>query len=135
MNIFLINHNKGKIVFKINGKTVKDSNGKVIYAKVVNGTATIENYEIPYDWSKNGTTIQAIYSGSTEVAKISSQKQNITITPKELTLITEDKTAAAGSTITLTATFNDNSLNTGKVVFKVNGKTVKDTIGKVIYAL
>jgi hypothetical protein len=65
---------------------------------------------------------------------MSSQKQNITITPKELTITTEDKTATTNSTINLTATFNYNSVNTGKVVFKVNGKTVKDTNGKVVYA-
>ena len=126
--------NKGKISFKVNGKTLKDSNGKVIYAKVVNGTATIENYEIPDDWGKNGITIQAVYSGSTELTKMSSQKQNITITPKELTITTEDKTATTNSTINLTATFNYNSVNTGKVVFKANGKTVKDANGKVVYA-
>ena len=35
--------NKRKVTFKVNGKTLKDANGKVIYAKVINGTATIEN--------------------------------------------------------------------------------------------
>ncbi len=33
-------------MFKVNGKTVKDSNGKVIYAKVVNGQVSV-NYTIP----------------------------------------------------------------------------------------
>ena len=33
-------------MFKVNGKTVRDSNGKVIYAKVVNGTVSVE-YTIP----------------------------------------------------------------------------------------
>lgn len=40
--------NVGKGVFKVNGKTVKDANGKVIYAKVVNGTVSVE-----YTLSKN----------------------------------------------------------------------------------
>ncbi|MDO5826557.1 MAG: hypothetical protein Q4Q22_09255, partial [Methanosphaera sp.] len=66
--------NKGKISFKANGKTLKDANGKVIYAKVVNGTATIENYIVPDDWTKEGTTIQAIYSGSNQFEKITSEK-------------------------------------------------------------
>ena len=34
--------NKGNVVFKVNGKTVEDSNGKVIYAKVTGGIASIE---------------------------------------------------------------------------------------------
>ena len=38
--------NVGKVVFKVNGKTVKDENGKVVYAKVVNGTVSVE-YTLP----------------------------------------------------------------------------------------
>ena len=127
------NISKGKISFKVNGKTLKDVNGKVIYAKVINGTATIENYPIPESW-KEGSTIQAIYSGSTDLEKMSSEKTEITITATEPTITTEDITAQTGATITLKATINtDATINTGKVVFKINGKTLKDTNGKVIY--
>ncbi len=125
--------NKGKISFKVNGKTLKDANGKVIYAKVVNGTAIIENYQIPDTWT-NKTVIQAIYSGSNQLEKMSSEKTKITVTSKELTLTTSDVTATAGSTITLTATLSDNTINNGKIVFKVNGKSIKDVNGNVIYA-
>ena len=130
------NINRGKITFKVNGKTLKDVNGKVIYAKVVNGTATIENYEVPSEWAKDGTTIQAVYSGSTECEKLTSEKPNITIIAEEPTLTTEDITANTGNKITLKATITDNNkvINTGKIVFKINGKTVKDENGKVIYA-
>ena len=126
--------NKGKVVFKVNGKTLKDANGKVIYVKVINGTATIENYEVPQDWAKDGTTIQAVYSGSTQCEKLTSEKTNIIVTPKELTLTTTVTPATSGQTTTLTATLSDNTINTGKIVFKINGKTVKDANGKVIYA-
>ncbi|MDO5825918.1 MAG: hypothetical protein Q4Q22_06020, partial [Methanosphaera sp.] len=126
--------NSGKVTFKVNGKTLKDTNGKVIYAKVVGGVATIENYIVPADWTKNGTTIEAVYTGSTQYDKLTSEKTEITVTPKELTLTTENVTTTSGNTTTLTATFNDNTINTGKVIFKVNGKTLKDTNGKVIYA-
>ena len=126
---------KGKVTFKVNGKTLKDANGKVIYAKVVNGTATIENYVVPEDWAKEGTTIQAVYSGSTQCAKLTSEKTNITVTPEETTLtITPLDSVTPGQTTTLTATLSDNTINTGKIVFKINGKTVKDANGKVIYA-
>lgn len=129
------NITKGKITFKVNGKTLKDTNGKVIYAKIVNGTATIEDYEVPESWAKEGTTIQAVYSGSNDLEKMTSDKTEITITPTEPTITTENITASAGDTITLTATINTGTtLNTGKVVFKINGKTVKDANGKVIYA-
>ena len=132
----ITNINKGKVTFKVNGKTLKDASGKVIYAKVVNGTATIENYEVPSDWSKDGTTIQAVYSGSTQCDKLTSEKTNITLIADEPTLTTEDVTATAGNKITLKATITDNNkvINTGKIVFKINGKTVKDENGKAIYA-
>jgi hypothetical protein len=128
------NITKGKITFKVNGKTLKDENGKVIYAKVVNGTTTIENYIVPEDWAKEGTVIQAVYSGSIQCAKLTSEKTNITVTTEELTLTTTATQAAPGQTTTLTATLSDNTINTGKIVFKINGKTVKDANGKVIYA-
>jgi len=41
------NLQNGKVVFKIDGKTVKDSEGKVIYADIINGEVSIE-----YDTSK-----------------------------------------------------------------------------------
>jgi len=132
----LTNITTGKITFKVNGKTLKDENGKVIYAKVVNGVATIENYLVPTDWAKEGTTIQAIYSGSTQCEKLTSEKTNITVEKAAPTLTTETVTGSAGSTVQLKATITDGDkvINSGKVVFKINGKTVKDTNGKVIYA-
>jgi len=130
------NVSAGKVTFKVNGKTLKDTNGKVIYAKVINGTATIENYVVPEDWAKAGTTIQAVYSGSSQCEKLTSEKTNITVTKAVPTLTTEDVTATVGGKITLKATITDNDkiINTGKIVFKINGKTVKDENGKVIYA-
>jgi len=130
------NITKGKVTFKVDGKTLKDTNGKVIYAKIINGTATIENYTVPDTW-KEGSTIQAIYSGSTQCDKLNSEKTEITIN-KEAPTFTIDpvEPATIGDTITLKATITDNNkvINTGKVVFKINGKTVKDANGKVIYA-
>ena len=128
--------NKGKVTFKVDGKTLKDTNGKVIYAKIVNGQATIENYNVPDTW-KEGSTIQAVYSGSTQCEKLTSEKTEITINKQAPTLTIDPvEPATVGSTITLKATITDNNkeINTGKVVFKINGKTVKDANGKVIYA-
>ena len=135
-NQTITNLTAGKVVFKVNGKTLKDANGKVIYAKVVNGTATIENYVVPSSWTKENTTITATYSGSTQCDKLSSQETQITINKSAPAITTSDITATKTSTITLTANITDANkvINTGKVVFKINGKTVKDANGKVIYA-
>jgi len=126
----------GKAVFKVNGKTLKDANGKVIYAKLINGVATIEDYEIPNSWNKEGLTITAVYSGSSKCEALRSQETNITTTTTTPQLTAENTTATTGSTIQLKAkiTAGDNPITNGKVVFKVNGKTVKDNNGKVIYA-
>ena len=67
--------------------------------------------------------------------KMSSEKTVITIVSREPTITIEDVTATVGGTVTLTATINtDAVVNNGKVVFKINGKLVKDANAKVIYA-
>ena len=124
----------GKIVFKINGKTLKDSNGKVIYAKVTDGIASIE-YTIPDSYANKNLTLQVVYSGTNKYDSARYQ-DDISITKQQPSINTEDITSTQTSTITLKANITDGSkvINTGKVVFKINGKTVKDSNGKVIYA-
>ena len=51
--------NTGKVVLKINGKTVKDANGKLIYAKVTNNQADIA-YTIPTSYKAKNYTLTAI---------------------------------------------------------------------------
>ncbi|AWX32180.1 Ig-like domain-containing protein [Methanosphaera sp. BMS] len=117
------------------GMTWGDASGKVIYVKVVNGTATIENYVVPTEWTRNDTTIQAIYTGSAQCSKLTSEKTQPVISPMAPSITTNDITATAGEQITFTANINDGDkqINTGKVLFKINGKTIKDASGKVLY--
>lgn len=128
------NVNKGKITFKVNGKTLKDSKGKVIYANVLNGTASINNYTITESWNIPNATIQALYSGSSDCDKITSEKVSINIFSNNPSIAGYDVRTTVGSTVTLTARVNAPLPVSGKVVFKINGKTVKDAKGKVIYA-
>jgi len=90
---------------------------------------------VPESWDKDNLTIEAVYSGSIQCDALRSDKQIITIT-KEPVFTTEDITTTINGTIILKATITDNDkvINTGKVIFKINGKTVKDTNDKVIYA-
>ena len=55
-----VNAQDGKVVFKVNGKTVKDANGKVIYAKVVNGIASVE-YTVPNNFKFQTYNVTAAY--------------------------------------------------------------------------
>ncbi len=126
----------GKVVFKVNGKTLKDENAKVIYIKVDNGQAILSHTFTSDDIDRN-TTVSASYSGSTSFASSSSQKVNLTLSDEHNILITlDDVNASAGQSVTLTANIKDNNenINGGKVIFKVNGKTIKDDQAKVIYA-
>ena len=130
--------NEGKIIFKINGKTLKDTNGKVIYVKISNGIATLE-YDMPINLIGQNITLTATYSGSSnynqESLSITTNITQDTYTSPTLiiTPITDD--IQLGSTITLKAkiTLGDKAISTGKILFKIDGKTLKDTNGKVIY--
>ncbi|MBE6487877.1 MAG: hypothetical protein E7Z86_04120 [Methanosphaera stadtmanae] len=52
--------NTGKVAFKINGKTVKDANGKVIYAKVINNTVSME-YALPESYNVGSYNLTAVF--------------------------------------------------------------------------
>ncbi|MBR3213823.1 MAG: hypothetical protein IKF79_04815 [Methanosphaera sp.] len=82
-----------------------------------------------------------MYSGSTDVSKLTCDKTSITITQSDVndtgvTFTTEDINTTTNSIVLLKVTITDGNklINIGKVVFKVNDKTVKDADGKVIYA-
>ncbi|RAP46091.1 MAG: hypothetical protein BZ136_07915, partial [Methanosphaera sp. rholeuAM74] len=123
--------NDGKVCFKVNGKVLRDeTTGKVIYADIENGTATIDNVNTS-NWN-NETTLQLIYTGSTNLTTRSSEVINPTInTPEEDTpeFSVADATAATGEEVTISVTTKN--LDAGKVVLKVNGKTVKADDGKL----
>ncbi|AWX31764.1 hypothetical protein [Methanosphaera sp. BMS] len=55
--------NNGKVVFKINGKTVKDANGKVIYAKVSNNQVNF-TYTLPSDMKAKEYNLTAVFISS-----------------------------------------------------------------------
>ena len=129
----------GLVVFKVNGITLKDENNNVIYANVNNGLASI-NYKVQSSWIKNTSYIEAVYGGTetyassrikaTDVLNISQGTVNITL-EKELI------TAKTGETITLRVKVVDSNgdrINNGKIIFKLNGITLKDENGKVLTA-
>ncbi|MCD7782223.1 MAG: Ig-like domain repeat protein, partial [Methanosphaera sp.] len=107
----------GTVAFKINGKTVG-------YSDVSSGSANI-NLSVPTSWTDSEYTITAVYGQNGKYLKTSS---NATLTVKKNTTTTVGSTTSyAGKTITLKATVKDSnskSVTSGKVVFKINGKTV-----------
>lgn len=130
------NLNVGKVVFKVNGKTVKDENGKVIYAKVVDGVASVD-YLVDNALADKNVTITAQYMGSSNYDKVTVDEE-VSVGKKQVSMTIDDiPEVTVGSTVTIKANIVDsdnNPVNGGKVVFKLNGKTLKDENGKVIYA-
>ena len=55
------NVNTGKVIFKLNGKTLKDDKGNTITTEVKNGTATIE-YMSPSNYSAKDYILTAVAS-------------------------------------------------------------------------
>lgn len=130
--------NSGRVAFKVNGKTLVDTNGKTIYATVKDGKATI-NYTIPTSWIKDNITITAVMGDNSYYNGARSNKTTAQIYKRNATMnitISENPTKDLHN-ITLTAKITDTitkkTLNSGRVVFKINGITIKDKNGNVIY--
>ena len=130
--------NTGRVVFKINGKTIKDTNGNIIYATVKDGIATIENYTVPANWFKIKSVLNVVYGGTSTYEQTRTNNtipMNITKKTATMTMTTNTTTAKPGQTIKITVkiTEKDTNVNEGRVLFKVNGKTMRDNEGYIIY--
>ena len=129
---------EGRLVFKVNGKTIKDTNGNIIYATITNGIAMIENYTVPANWFKIKSEISAVYGGTSTYKQTRTNNtipMNITKKTATMTMTTNTTTTKPGETIKITVkiTEKDNNVNEGRVLFKVNGKTMRDNEGYIIY--
>ena len=86
---------------------------------------------------KTDTTIQAVYTGTDTIEPFTTEPITVTLTKKTVTLeLTGDTTGKAGDNVTLSVNVkdeNNNNLNTGRVSFKLNGKTLKGEDGKALY--
>lgn len=130
--------NTGRVVFKINGKTIKDTNGNIIYTTVKDGIATIENYTVPANWFKIKSVLNVVYGGTSTYEQTRTNNtipMNITKKTATMTMTTNTTTAKPGQTIKITVkiTEKDTNVNEGRVLFKVNGKTMRDNEGYIIY--
>ena len=129
----------GKAIFKVNGITLKDENNNVIYAMVNNGMASI-SYKVQSVWYKDTSYLQAVYSGNENYTSTRTTASDVLDITKGIATITFDKTeitAKSGQTVTLRAKITDitgTRITGGKVVFKLNGKTLKSENGEVLYA-
>ena len=128
--------NGGVVIFKVNGRTLRDNDGNIIYAKVVDGVAMIDNFIVPKGWAKSSITFTAKYGGNNEYSSImTNATMNITKSVAKVE-ITSNTNVVAGkpATFSVKVTSDDKPVNGGTVIFKINGKTLRDTDGNIIQA-
>lgn len=134
--------NTGRVIFKINGKTIKDDDGNIVFSDIINNTATY-TYHIPQGMAsvdKNNTlrnyTVEAVYAD-----KIYQETKNTTVFHVEKSDISIDinnvSVSKTDKTMNVTAKILDYQGNfvvgTNKICLKVNGVTLKDENNQTIY--
>ena len=130
-NVTDINGNKvnsGRVIFKLNGCTLKDANGKTLIANVINGTATVE-YLIPSSYSAKNYTLTAVASSSIYNRTESNSTLTINKTTPKAQQVPINVKRTNNTTITLKFTDNKNNnlIGENKVCIKFNGKTIINT--------
>ncbi|MBR3213704.1 MAG: Ig-like domain repeat protein, partial [Methanosphaera sp.] len=126
------------VYFKVNGITLKDSNGEMLKVKIINGTATV-NYTIPLGIScvtdmqtlapKNHTIQLGLYNKNyqnimTKTPTFQVERSNITINLANATI--NNKTHTLSMKITIKDYLKNTVAGPNKLVIKVNGVTLKN---------
>ena len=122
-------------MFKLNGITLRDKNGDVLYAKVVDGEAVID-YTIPANFSAKKYTLTAVYAGGSYKRCETNATLNL---EKKGTTINTDKITTTNGKTRIKATITDETgallVRSTSLAFKINGKTilngVNSTNGKI----
>lgn len=121
--------NAGFVSFLFDNRTLKDDAGNVIYVNVTNGKVSI-NHTIANFWKKTDHTYYVRYYGNSKyeanLGSIASVNEadviNLTSSHADITRF--------GTNLTITAYVNykeDNTpIDSGLVLFKVNGKTIRN---------
>ncbi|WP_323737527.1 hypothetical protein PXD04_11475 (plasmid) [Methanosphaera sp. ISO3-F5] len=129
----------GKVIFKVNGITLKDEYNNVLYATLTDGCASLK-YKVQAAWMKNTSYVEAVYGGNENYTSSRTKSTNILNITEGTAKVSLDKssfTVKSGEKITLRAKIvdaNGDNINRGKVVFKLNGKTLTDKNGKTLQA-
>ncbi|MDO5826088.1 MAG: hypothetical protein Q4Q22_06890, partial [Methanosphaera sp.] len=127
----------GNVLFKVNGITLKDADGNILYGAVDNGVATI-NYTIPKSWYKNTTTVEAVYVGNSIYLSSRANNSKNSISQGNVNIKLDDLSSYEnGDAIKFVVTVTDkekNPITGGTVIIKANGVTLKDSSGNPLQA-
>lgn len=126
------NVNYGFVSVLINDKTLKYSNGSDVYLNVTNGIATVK-VKIGDLFKRKNYTYQFRYYGKSKYESKKGNKAVITLANIVNLTSSHAKTTIFGSNLTITANvkykLNNSKVDSGKVLFKVNGKTIRNEDG------
>lgn len=128
----------GRVIFKVNGKTLKNENGEILYSIVTDNEAVLENVKVDYNWYRPYVTVTAFYGGN-NIYNASSKTVPLEVVARESKIELQPQQATIGETVTLKANIVDVTndsiiINDGRAVFKLNGITIRDANGNIIYA-
>lgn len=130
------NVNSGFVSVIVDGKTLKYNNGSVMYAYVKNGKVSL-NTSIPNIWKKNNFTYYMRYYGNSRYAD-SLGKSAVVYVNNLLTLRTYHSSTIyyggqLGIVNTLRYNQNNRYINGGKVFYKINGKTIRNSDNSTLF--
>lgn len=133
------------VYFKVNGITMKNSDGTVYQAKIVNGVATF-NYKIPKGFMgitdaatfniKNHTVTAGLYNKNyyPDVVNYTYfQVERSSVNISVVNALINKKTYKLYMNATLKDYHNNYLVGPSKIIIKVNGVTLTDSKGKAIY--
>lgn len=130
------NVNSGFVSVIVDGKTLKYNNGSVMYAYVKNAKVSL-NTSIPNIWKKNNFTYYMRYYGNSRYAD-SLGKSAVVYVNNLLTLRTYHSSTIyyggqLGIVNTLRYNQNNRYINGGKVFYKINGKTIRNSDNSTLF--
>lgn len=128
--------NDGKVILKVNGKSLRDSEGNIVFIEVNDGVA---EYKTSFNLNAKPYYLTSTYSGSQNYTLSKSNVAILTVTKRDATLsiYTNTSVIATGETVKITVKITDENrlVNSGKVIFKLNGRTLRDSNGQIIYKI
>ena len=115
-----------------------DNYGDVFYFEVVDNTVNLEDYPIESGWLRSDANITFNYYGSGVLSNTSITKDlNIDKLTASVEILSTDLTVGVGDIVTLQAKVfyhDDDVVPSGRIAFKLNGNTVTDSEGNLIFA-
>lgn len=124
--------NYGFVSLLINDKTLKYPNGTDAYFNVKNGNVAVQ-IKIGDIWKRKNITYQFRYYGKSNYESNIGNKAVITLANLVSLTTSHAKTTIFGSNLTITANLryklNNSNVDGGQVLFKVNGKTIRNDDG------